>query len=181
MARISVSLPDELNAELDDQVAKSGQGVSEIVQAALRAYFKPAAPTPPQPAPEPPPAPLPMPSIPAPVQVQPPPQASLPPDFLDGFSELQDYLAACSFQQEQLRLTVFALYEFAQSAGFLAPPPPVGICPPEQLTLPLPNQRPLEFGYFCPKRPKGKNSGPQAGGASSNVSCWAFFQHTGSS
>ena len=136
MARISVSLPDELNAELEDHVAKSGQGVSEVVQAALRAYFKPEeapTPVPAQLVPEPPPAPVPTQPLPTPTPNPTAAQASLPTGFLDGFSELQNYLAACSLQQEQMRLTVCGLYEFAQAAGFLAPPPPAAICPPEQL------------------------------------------------
>jgi hypothetical protein len=118
--KISVSLSDELKAKLDDKIAQSGEGLSEVVQAALEAYLTPAVPTPAQPKP----TPAPIPPPPAPV-----PQASLQPDF----AELQDYLAACSVQQEQLRMTVCGLYEFAQANGFLAPPPPAGICPPEQL------------------------------------------------
>jgi Arc/MetJ-type ribon-helix-helix transcriptional regulator len=42
MAKISVSLPDELKAKLADQVAQTGQGISELVRAALELYFQPA-------------------------------------------------------------------------------------------------------------------------------------------
>ena len=52
MAKISVSLPDELKARVDAYAqAHAGMGTSDIVQAALEQFLSPAAPVEPQPAP----------------------------------------------------------------------------------------------------------------------------------
>jgi len=80
MARICVSLSNQLKARLDGQVAKEDRGVSKVVQAALEFYFQQAMPTPSEPL-----------YVPGPEGQA--TQASLPLDFLERLTET-DHLAA---------------------------------------------------------------------------------------
>ena len=89
LGKLSISLPDELEAELDERAAAEGMSVSRMVAEALKAYFaEPAVPTPPP-----------------------------PPELAEQLRQVQAYLWELHFSHECTRSTSLNLYYWAQRNG----------------------------------------------------------------
>lgn len=116
MAKLSISIPDDLKAQLDERAGAEHVAVSQVVSNALRSYFeKPAAPPP---APPKPPEPIPPP----------------PPVAHDSAEvrQMQQYLWELYWNHERTRASVVGLFQWANSCGVMItyPPPEVMGMPP---------------------------------------------------
>lgn len=133
MAKISVSLPDELKAQLSAYAQDHGQGVSDVIQAALKAYFKPAQPH--QPPPQPP-APLPPPQ--PPVQDQ---------QMAAKVKQLEDHVSLLTYQAEHMRQGLGQVTcAFKRNWGLLIP------CPQAITEPPWPHTTPPGWGPNYPAK-----------------------------
>ena len=89
MGKLSISIPDELEAQLDERAAAEGMSVSRMVAEALKAYFAlPPGPTPPP-----------------------------PPGLAEELRQVQAYLWELHFSHECTRSTALNLYYWAQRNG----------------------------------------------------------------
>ena len=126
MARVTVSLPDELALQLDDYAHQHAESVSGIVQTALKNLFA-GTPTPtpsPTPAPNPPPAPAPAPS-----------------DDPDAHKRLEEYIAKLAYKMEHMREGLWCV---SQCLGHTMR---VRVLCPRQIPLPpWPHQPPPGWG-----------------------------------
>ena len=120
MARITISLPDNLKTQLDENAQALHVSVSELVQHALNRFFAPPA-EPEQPANQPP-APGPQPQDPA---------------MLQRMQALEKYVAAMSYESEAMRQGLFGVAAYFQQNLFLNIP-----CPPPIEPPPWPNTPP---------------------------------------
>ena len=118
MARITISLPDELKAQLDASAEKQGISVSEVAQHALQKLFN--TPQNPTPAPTNPSPPTPIPS--------PPPASNQ--DTLERLARLEKYVASLAYESEAMRQGLGSVSAYFQQQLFLAVPCPPPIEPP---------------------------------------------------
>ena len=126
MARITVSLPDDLEAQLEQYAQQHSTNASQVVQTALRNLFASPAPTP-----HPPPAPAPT-----------PPSPPMP-----ELSVVQDYLTQLVYKMELMRE---GLWDMSQLICHGAPCPPEIPCPKEIPLPPWPHQPPPGWGTGNP-------------------------------
>ncbi len=124
MARITISLPDELKAQLDASAEKQGISVSEVAQHALQKFFNaPQNPTPPVP-PTPVPSPLPVNS-----------------EMAERLACLEKYVASMAYESEAIRQGLGNVSAYFQQQFFLAIPCPPPIEPPTWQHTPPPWMR----------------------------------------
>ena len=126
MARITVSLPDDLEAQLEQYAQQHSTNASQVVQTALRNLFASPAPTP-----HPPPAPAPT-----------PPSPPMP-----ELSVVQDYLTQLVYKMELMRE---GLWDMSQLICHGAPCPTEIPCPKEIPLPPWPHQPPPGWGTGNP-------------------------------
>lgn len=129
MARITISLPDELKAQLDASAEKQGISVSEVAQHALQKLFN--APQNPAPAPPTPVPPAPTPSAPPANQ-----------DTIERLARLEKYVASLAYESEGIRQGLGSVSAYFQQSLFLAIPCPPPIAPPDWPHTPPPWMQP---------------------------------------
>ena len=135
MAKISVSLPDDLKAQLSAYAKAHGQGVSDVIQDALRSHLNAG-----HPAPQPPPP-----------QTQPQPQPLPVPDqqLTDRVKQLESYVALIAYQSEHMRQGVAqTAAAFKHNWGQLIPCPQAIIEPPWPHTPPPGWGTPYQVKYL---------------------------------
>jgi hypothetical protein len=106
MARITISLPDVLKAQLDAHATDQQISVSELVQHALTQYF----------APQPSNAPAP---------------ATENPELAQRLEALEKYVAALAYESEAVRQGLYGVSAYFQRQLFLQIPCPPAISPPD--------------------------------------------------
>ncbi len=133
MAKISVSLPDDLKAQLSAYAKAHGQGVSDVIQDALRSHLNAGHPAPQPPPPQPQPQPLPVPDQ----------------QLTDRVKQLESYVALIAYQSEHMRQGVAqTAAAFKHNWGQLIPCPQAIIEPPWPHTPPPGWGTPYQVKYL---------------------------------